>query len=262
MFSRLVIALATVLFILPGLRASANDCNPMSFKGKLSWIPLEDHERNVQLGSDFSFYDSACREWRAPKGHVVDGTSIPSIFWTFTSRTPFIGKHRRASAIHDVYYDLWTRPAHETHYAFYEALLADEVGDIEALLMYLAVTAYKPRWIIDESFVCPPGYSCANNLERHYPDLVVTPQPDDEAVKAAIRKVETGQLCAEQVKILGDELFFGAKLYRQVGTLKIETADEPIQIDRTADIDMPVEYLLRRQEDNKESALRNLNRRR
>jgi hypothetical protein len=255
-----VAAIAISLYILPIPQSAASQCEPGSFKGELNWKPLPDDPRNVRLGSDFTFFDGTCREWLAPKGHVVNGTSIPSILWTLTGRTPYIGRHRRASAIHDVYYDLKTRPAHETHKAFYEALIADNVGKIEARIMYLAVTAYAPRWLIDKSFVCPPRYRCANDLKRHYKELLVTPEIDSAAIEEAARKVESANLSLEQVRALGDDLFFRAKHFQQVGVMENEISDQPIKIDRTADIDMPVEYLLRQQQEDGDSAFRNLHR--
>lgn len=262
MLARLLIAVISILIVLsPTTPSIGSQCMPMSFKGKLSWDPLKGDPRNVKLGHNFTFFDSACREWRAPKGHIVDGTSIPSILWTITGRTPFTGLHRRASAIHDVYFDLKTRPAHETHYAFYEALLADKVGETEALIMYLAVTAYAPRWIVNKSFVCPPNYRCANDLKRNYKILVVTPQIDASAIQGAVQKINAGKLSREAVRDLGDDIFFGTQTFKQEGIMVIELSDAPVTISRNADINMSIEFLLREQREDGDVALRKLIRR-
>lgn len=237
----------------------AKACTPMSFKGKVVLAPLIDG-RNMKIERSFSFFDSACREWRAPRGHIINGTSIPQLLWSLTGRTPYVGEHRIASIIHDVYYDLKTRPAHATHYAFYEALLASDVGKWEALIMYLAVTAYTPRWLINMTFECPPTSKCSNGIKRHFHELIVTPKIDMRRLKAAVKKVRNQNLSPEQVRKLGDELFFSANNYKQEGTLKIETIDHTIRINRNADIDMPVEYLLRRQLTNSKNAVKQLRR--
>ena len=58
--------------------------------------------RKVQLLEDFAFVDAKQKKWVATKGRKVDGASIPRILWT-VSGSPFVGKYRRASVLHDVY---------------------------------------------------------------------------------------------------------------------------------------------------------------
>ena len=57
--------------------------------------------RNMTLREDFAYIDSMERRWLAPTGTVVDGASIPRLFWTVIG-SPFAGKYRNASVVHDI----------------------------------------------------------------------------------------------------------------------------------------------------------------
>ena len=60
--------------------------------------------------------------------------------------SPFVGKYRRASVIHDVACVERTQPHQLVHHAFYEAMLCDRVPTSKAKLMYVTVRDLGPRW--------------------------------------------------------------------------------------------------------------------
>ena len=60
--------------------------------------------------------------------------------------SPFVGKYRRASVIHDVACVERTQPHKLVHYAFYEAMLCDRVPTSKAKLMYVTVRDLGPKW--------------------------------------------------------------------------------------------------------------------
>lgn len=91
------------------------------------------------------FTDRKGRKWYADIGDVVDGASIPRIFWRFIGG-PLSGKYRRASVIHDVYCVNKLCPSKEVHAAFREMMLADNVFRLKAELMWLAVRLFGPRF--------------------------------------------------------------------------------------------------------------------
>jgi len=101
--------------------------------------------RSMRLLESVVYCDSEGRLWTAPKGSVVDGASIPRFFWRFIG-SPFVGKYRKASVIHDVYCVTKERPHKDTHRMFYEAMLASGVGRFKAWVMYSAVKCCGPRW--------------------------------------------------------------------------------------------------------------------
>ena len=101
--------------------------------------------RTMTLVNDVSFIDSEFVEWRAEAGTVIDGASIPRVLWTAVG-SPFVGKYRRASVIHDAYYKTQDVPRADVDRMFYEAMLADGVGSIRARVMYRAVRMFGARW--------------------------------------------------------------------------------------------------------------------
>lgn len=101
--------------------------------------------RNMTLREDFAYIDPQGRRWGAPTGAVVNGASIPSIFWTAIGG-PFEGKYRNASVVHDVGCDEMRQPWEDVHRMFYEACRCGGVDEAQAKLMYYAVHHFGPRW--------------------------------------------------------------------------------------------------------------------
>ncbi|MEL7543906.1 MAG: DUF1353 domain-containing protein [Pseudomonadota bacterium] len=105
---------------------------------------LEDG-RSLRLERAFRFVDSRGSIWVAPKGAIVNGASIPRVLWSVIG-SPFAGKHRDASVIHDYHVEVRQRSWQRVHEVFYEGLLASGVGRTRALLMWRAVHHFGPRW--------------------------------------------------------------------------------------------------------------------
>lgn len=101
--------------------------------------------RQMRLIESFSFVDTSGVKWTAPAFSIVDGASIPSIFWS-NFGPPFVGKYRRASVIHDVYCERRDREHRKVHKMFYDAAITDGVDRSKARLMYLAIRAFGPKW--------------------------------------------------------------------------------------------------------------------
>lgn len=128
---------------------------PVRFIGNVSvsWLTQPGVDRDVKLDQDFGFEDSGGLVWTAKKNAIVNGASIPQIFWS-TFGSPFIGDYRRASVLHDYYCDVKTRPSAATHRMFHEACLAGGVGPLKAKTMYTMVKTFGPSWtVVAESIV-------------------------------------------------------------------------------------------------------------
>lgn len=106
------------------------------------WLP---DGRTMELTEDFFFVDANGLVWSAPKGSIVDGASIPRFFWRYIG-SPFVGKYRNASVIHDVYCQTKSRPHKQVHKVFLEMMLVSGVDKDEASKMYLAVKVGGPKW--------------------------------------------------------------------------------------------------------------------
>jgi len=108
------------------------------------WLP---DGRSMLIKRPFGFVEVSGREWPVPAETIVDGASIPRVFWSLIGG-PFEGPYRDASVVHDYYCDAQTRAWQETHRVFYQAMLCSGVGKVRAKTMYYAVYRFGPRWTL------------------------------------------------------------------------------------------------------------------
>jgi hypothetical protein len=101
--------------------------------------------RSMELLRPVSFVDAAGKLWLAPAGSVIDGASIPRVFWRLIG-SPFVGRFRRASVIHDVYCVNRLEPWGKVHRVFNEMMRVDGVPAWRRRLMFAAVWFFGPRW--------------------------------------------------------------------------------------------------------------------
>lgn len=109
---------------------------------KTEWV--EGEKRIQRLLEDVVFTDSKGVKWVAKSGALIDGSSIPRFLWVWKS--PFIGMHRRASVIHDVYCKNKIRPHKATHRVYKEMILFDGTSRFDASAMYRAIRIGGPKW--------------------------------------------------------------------------------------------------------------------
>ncbi len=107
-----------------------------------------DDHRSMRLLRDFSFEDRSGKTWRVPAGTEIDGASIPRLLWWVVG-SPFVGRYRNASVVHDHYCELQNEPWEDVHRLFYHACLAGGVNKYKALIMYWAVYMFGPSWSDD-----------------------------------------------------------------------------------------------------------------
>lgn len=114
------------------------------FRGRVltEWL---DDARRMRLVEPFEYIDPSNVRWPVPRGTVVDGASIPQIFWSLIG-SPFEGYYRNASVVHDFYCSTRIRPHVRVHRMFYDAMIASGVSTARAWLMYQAVDGFGPRW--------------------------------------------------------------------------------------------------------------------
>ncbi|MBC8129797.1 MAG: DUF1353 domain-containing protein [Rhizobiaceae bacterium] len=109
----------------------------------------------MQLLRPFAFVDDGGFTWEVPAGTVVNGASIPQVFWSFGP--PFVGDYRRASVVHDHFCVVRTRPSQDVHRMFHEGCLLGGVSSVRAGTMYLAVRTFGPNWTVLASALSVPG---------------------------------------------------------------------------------------------------------
>ena len=102
-------------------------------------------DREMQLMQDFVYIDPRGKRWLAPADSMIDGASIPSVFWSVIGG-PFEGPYRAASVVHDVACVSQQEKWEDVHQMFYEACRCSQLGEGKARTMYWAVYKYGPRW--------------------------------------------------------------------------------------------------------------------
>lgn len=110
---------------------------------KVEWCDKD--PRNMILLEDLSFTDKKGFKWDTSTGDVINGASIPKFFWRIIG-SPFVGKYRRPSVVHDVHCDKKIFPHKMVHHMFYEAMIYDGVHKFKAKAMYRAVSWFGPKW--------------------------------------------------------------------------------------------------------------------
>ena len=141
------ISLAGGLLVLPLLcgTAAAEDYGRFVGRVAVEWLDDESDSRDMRLLEEFAFVDPTGKVWAVPKGAVINGASIPRLFWSLIG-PPFVGAYRRASVIHDYYCEARSEPWLAVHRMFYEASLAGGVPEVTAKIMYAAIYGAGPRW--------------------------------------------------------------------------------------------------------------------
>lgn len=120
------------------------------YEGNLivEWLP---DGRLMQLYEPYAFIDSGEQRWDVPSMARIDGASIPRALWTITG-SPYTGKYRNASVVHDYYCSVRKRTPHATHRMFHEAMIVSGVSPSSAKIMYLAVRQFGPKWSDMDSY--------------------------------------------------------------------------------------------------------------
>lgn len=156
-----------------------------------------DGGRDMTLVEPFAYLDPHAVRWNAPAGAVVDGASIPRAFWSIVG-SPFTGRYRGASVVHDVACVTRDRPWQQVHRMFHDACRCGGVGRVRATVLYYAVYHFGPRWrFVTRTTVV------AGRPETVRAAVDDTPPPPTEAQAAAvIAYVEEHDVAADEVPAL------------------------------------------------------------
>jgi hypothetical protein len=162
------------------------------FTGPLD-LRMSKDGRTAKLLESFGYIDPQGKEWSAPKGHTVDGASIPRPLWTIIGG-PWEGRYREASVIHDYYCDSKSEPWKAVHKTFFTAMLANGVNMLQAKIMYAGVYRFGPRWNFQYTPKCP------NCLTVPYQVESFKPQFNANEFEALKRNVESSDPSLEQIE--------------------------------------------------------------
>jgi hypothetical protein len=150
---------------------------------KLAANPADGSGRTKLLMDDIYFVDPQKFVWKAGKGDVTDGASIPDLFQPIIGG-PFEAGYLPAAVIHDHYTDKAhrVRSWQATARVFYQAMVVNGVNIIRAKTMYFAVYAFGPHWD-----VIAKGVPCGKNCVFSAP-LVLEIESDGDIKTADIAR--------------------------------------------------------------------------
>lgn len=104
-----------------------------------------DNGRDMIILRELTYTDLSGVVWVAPAMSMVDGASIPRICWRVIG-SPFVGRYRRSSVIHDVYCQTRALPWRMVHSVFNEMMGVDGVPFVKRFFMAKAVWFFGPKW--------------------------------------------------------------------------------------------------------------------
>lgn len=116
--------------------------NILSNEIEVAWL---DDGPKMRLLHTYFYIDRDGKHWEAPQGHAINGADIPR-FIQLIFGTPYGGKYRKASVMHDVYCDTRTEPYQDVHDMFLELLLDTGVHKKKAERMHWAASVGGPKW--------------------------------------------------------------------------------------------------------------------
>lgn len=164
--------------------------------------------RQMRLIEPFEYIAADGTPWPVPAGTIVDGASIPKVFWSVIGG-PFEGLYREPSVVHDYYCTIQSRHFEEVHRVFFEAMLASGVSESRAWLMYKAVTNFGPSWATMRSLrPCDPSGDPSNSNPCP-PPATRSASPAPRARKADLNKFADdiqGQVDPADLDLLRDAI--------------------------------------------------------
>jgi hypothetical protein len=163
-------------------------------------------DRKMRLLEDFVYVDPNENPWLAPKDSEIDGASIPQPLWSWIG-SPFTGKYRNASIVHDVACDKKDKPHYAVHRMFFDACLAGGVPEKDAMQLYYAVARYGPKWRVEMRRMMMMGAGSDEETEPQTVEMPVTVDipsevPTDEELNRIKEFFATKNPSAEEIQEL------------------------------------------------------------
>jgi hypothetical protein len=154
--------------------------------------------RNMTLEENFYYIDPDGRKWEAAKGSCLNGATIPRSLWTAIG-SPYAGKYRRASVVHDVAVgelcnpDVTEELRKKADRMFYHACRYDGCSNYFAFLLYAGVCV--GTWASEWSFAFDES-ALGDNIEeiRNVPEVEFTRKKFWQIIDEAETAIENEDL--------------------------------------------------------------------
>jgi hypothetical protein len=188
---------------------------------RTKWSP---DGRTMTLLADFTYVDSHSVRWTAPANSVIDGASIPQLFWSIVGG-PYEGQYRNASIVHDT--ECQTPHKHDwrsVHRMFYSACRAGGVGLIKGKILFAAVYHFGPRWPMPHaSLAAKPilrSASLGDSQEQDESDLEPATRMEsaDDAIRIELFIKMNPEINRQQIESLTREILLEKISQKDVDT--------------------------------------------
>lgn len=138
---------------------------PPGFTGRVALEVVDGIEldHKLRLLEDFSYRDETGRVWTAPRGGILDGTSVPREFRA-QSGLPFEGDYRKASVLYDYHAHARLGAWREVDRLLHSASVHEGIAPPQANLLYAVVYAAAWRWEPRESSCYKSCHAAASML--------------------------------------------------------------------------------------------------
>ncbi|MBK8457306.1 MAG: DUF1353 domain-containing protein [Phyllobacteriaceae bacterium] len=159
------------------------------------------NKNSVQFNEEIVFFDSNNFLWKTPRNQLSDGASIPQYAKSLVGGS-LDGPYVIPAYLHDYYCCMRIRNDSDTHWMFYESMMAMEnIKSWHGYIMYLAVKLLGPKWTVTKKIadfnknidynnlpICQYKYidgTLVGNNHFEFNDLKIS----TEAYQIAIRKL-------------------------------------------------------------------------
>jgi len=119
----------------------------MKFIGEVTvtWLCDKPKFRKMITREEFSFIDSNNKLWSVPSQTIIDGASIPRLFWRLIG-SPYTGAYRRPSVLHDYYCVIKNESYKKVHKMFYDACICEGYNNNLAWMLYQCLLKFGAKW--------------------------------------------------------------------------------------------------------------------
>ncbi len=166
------------------LSALANGVDHTGFSGKVVIEVLDEIEfaQKLRLLEEVAFTDADGKVWRASKGAILDGETIPRELYA-TGGLPYPSEYRKAAVVHDYFCRARSEAWRQVHRTLHAASIVEGVSEAQARILYTVVYAGGWRWE-------PRGSGCYRSCHAAAASLAWRPAVTQAQIQPVLQWIE------------------------------------------------------------------------
>lgn len=179
-------------------QAEINNYGKFTDTRKVEWKRNSDNKRDMILINEFSYIAPKGKKWKAPKGYVTDGASIPRIFWSLVGG-PFDEQYREVALIHDVYCDSQSKLWQDVYHIFYYTNRAAGISEFKLKVLYDAVRFGGLRWNKKAPSNYFSGCHATGSSQKYIKTVSPTKKISENVAKSAIKWIKKNNSSIDEI---------------------------------------------------------------